>query len=381
MPTPATSAALRLVPPAPAASRRVREVYIDAFRGVMALAMVQGHVFEALLAPALREAPLYQLQLVLHGSTAPGFLFASGFVAGLPRAPLSLRASIRRARRLLFVLGVGYALHLPFFSLAKTLTATPAQLTALWACDALQAIAIAQLAVLGLQWIAGRRWTIAAAALAAAITAATPLVWSSGLSQRWPGALAAYLDRSGGSIFPLFPFAAFVLAGTVAGAQLGRQDPQTRRRRAVAWGLGLIALGTLLAAALAPRVDFWTVSPGYVLLRLGGLILLLLGVEAASTRAPLPTRVLALFGRETLQVFVLHLTLLYGGVVVAAPFAGWIGTLGFLQAAATLAALLPPLFACAWVWHRLKTRFPHEAQLALVFLGTAFVFEYLTRPW
>ena len=58
---------------------------------------------------------------MFHGSTAPGFLFASGFVAGLPRAPLSLTASLRRARRLLFVLGVGYALHLPYFSLWKVL--------------------------------------------------------------------------------------------------------------------------------------------------------------------------------------------------------------------------------------------------------------------
>ena len=51
------------------------------------------------------------------------FLFASGFVAGLPRAPLSLRASLRRARRLLFVLGVGYFLHLPYASVWKTLAA------------------------------------------------------------------------------------------------------------------------------------------------------------------------------------------------------------------------------------------------------------------
>ena len=69
--------------------------------------MVQGHLAETLLSPAARADPLYQLQLLFHGSTAPGFLFASGFVAGLPRAPLSARASLRRARRLFFILGVG----------------------------------------------------------------------------------------------------------------------------------------------------------------------------------------------------------------------------------------------------------------------------------
>src|SRR6185295_3316307 len=147
--------------------RRSREIYIDAFRGVMALLMVQGHIFDDLVSAADRAATWYQFQVMFHGSTAPGFLFASGFVAGLPRAPLSLKASIRRARRLLFVLGVGYALNLPYFSLVKTLhESTPQQITALLSCNALHVIAVTQIFVLGLQWLAGRRWTLFAGLLA-----------------------------------------------------------------------------------------------------------------------------------------------------------------------------------------------------------------------
>ena len=37
---------------------------------------------DVLLSADAKAAWLYQLQLVFHGSTAPGFLFASGFVAG-----------------------------------------------------------------------------------------------------------------------------------------------------------------------------------------------------------------------------------------------------------------------------------------------------------
>jgi len=59
----------------------------------MALVMVQGHVLDTLLTPLARAEPLYVFQQMFHGSTAPGFLFASGFVAGLPRAPLSARAA------------------------------------------------------------------------------------------------------------------------------------------------------------------------------------------------------------------------------------------------------------------------------------------------
>ena len=252
----------------------------------MALAMVQGHFTDTLLAKAVQAQPWYVFQQMFHGSTAPGFLFASGFVAGLPRAPLSLRASLRRARRLLFVLGVGYFLHLPYFSLWKTVGASsPAERALLFACDALQVIAATQLFVLLLQWVAGRHWTRWAGALAVAVIAATPLVWSSGLSARLPEALAPWLDESTGSRFPVFPFAAFVLAGTLAGATLGRAEPKMRHRREVAWGLGLVALGVVLGRALAGRVDYWGASPAYVFVRLGGLLLLLRLVEAAATRA------------------------------------------------------------------------------------------------
>ena len=346
----------------------------------MALVMMQGHVFDALMSPISRAAPLYLLQATLHGSTAPGFLFASGFVAGLPRSPLSWTASVRRARRLLFVLAVGYAIHLPYFSLWKTLSATPAEKAALFACDALQVIAVTQLAVLALQWACGRYWVPVAATLAAIVLVAGPGIWASDVARRLPAPVGAYLDMSvTPSHFPVFPFAAFVLAGTVAGAALGRQDPATRRRRGLVGGGILIATGLALAAPLRWVVDFWGVSPAYALIRIGALLLILLGVEAASRRIALSP--LALLGHETLLVYVLHLLMLYGGVVGASPLARHFDTLGFAAAVGVLLLMLPIVFAAAWAWDRFKSRAPHAAQLALVFLSVAFVYEFLTRPW
>lgn len=371
--------------PAPRPSGRPpsrREVYIDAFRGLMALVMVQGHLCETLLTPELRADPVYRFQVLFHGSTAPGFLFASGFVAGLPRAPLSLTAAVRRARRLLFVLGLGYALHLPYLSLWKTVEeATPAELRVLFAADALQTIAVTQLLVLYVQRLAGRRWVWVAAALAVAILALGPLVWSSGVSSTLPPWLGAYLDRSHGSMFPVFPFSATVLAGTVAGAHLGRQDRRTRGRRSLRWGLGLLAAGAALSWALWDEVWFWGVSPGYALLRLGALVLLLRGVESAAARGWPGIGELALLGHETLLVYVLHLYLLFGWLFGPAPFGLLAGRLGFGGALFALLGMLPMLFYASRLWHAAKVRAPHEAQLALVFVSTLFVWEFLTRPW
>jgi uncharacterized membrane protein len=287
----------------------------------MALVMVQGHVYERLLEPLARADPLYQFQLVFHGSTAPGFLFASGFVAGLPRAPLSARASLRRARRLLFILAIGYIIHLPYFSIWKIANeATPRQLAALYACDALQVIALTQLGVIGLQWLAGKRWTTVAGVATLMILAAGPGIWAGEASQHLPLALGTCLDRASGSTFPIFPFSAFVLAGTVAGAGIGRQEPSRRRRRALGWGVGLVLGGVALAWALRGWVDFWRgASPAYTLIRLGGLVLLLRLVEAGADRRWIGIPTLALLGHETLHVYILHLYFLHGGIISVAP--------------------------------------------------------------
>jgi fucose 4-O-acetylase-like acetyltransferase len=348
----------------------------------MALVMVQGHATDILLTTAARTQPWYVFQQMFHGSTAPGFLFASGFVAGLPRAPLSLRASLRRARRLLFVLGVGYFLHLPYFSLWKTVGASsPGERAALLACDALQVIALTQLFVLGLQWIAGERWARWAAALAVLVIAATPFVWSSGLSARLPEVLAPWLDQATGSRFPVFPFSAFVLGGTLAGATLGRAEQRRRYRREIAWGLGLVAGGVVLAAVLSGKVDFWGPSPAYAVVRLGGLLLLLRAVEGAAQREWPGIRALALLGHETLLVYVLHLYLLFGGVLGPSPLPSWNGELGFAGALGVLLLMLPVLLAAAWLWRTAKHRAPREAQLLLVFVTVAFLYEFAVRPW
>ena len=79
-----------------------------------------------------------------------------------------------------------------------------------------------------------------------------------------------------------------MLAGTVAGAALGRQDPRDAGGGAAsAWGFGLIGAGRAAGRSrCAGVVDFWGVSPAYALIRLGALLLILLGVESARARGP-----------------------------------------------------------------------------------------------
>jgi acyltransferase len=198
-----------------------------------------------------------------------------------------------------------------------------------------------------------------------------------------PLPLGACLDASAPSQsrFPLFPFSAFVLAGTVTGATVGRQEPHRRHRRALGAGLLLLTAGFALARLLDQWVDFWGVSPAYVLIRLGGLLLILPLIEAWTAREWPGSRPVALLGRETLLVFVLHLQIIYGGVLASGPLSPLMGRLGLAEAGLTLALMIPVLYAAAWAWHRVKVRAPHEATLILAFMGTAFVLEFVRRAW
>ena len=221
-----------------------------------------------------------------------------------------------------------------------------------------------------------------AGALGVVIVAVGPWVWAAHLSSRLPPFLAAYLDNRSGLDLSRLPLRRLRARGNGGGSG-------ARPTRAPGCGtagpspgaLGLLAAGALLAPLLEGRVDYWSISPAYVLVRLGGLLLLLRAVEALVSFGMPGTEALALLGRETLLVFVLHLYLLFGGIAGTPPLARYVSRLGLGEAFVALGLMAVVLLAAAWLWRSAKQRAPHEASLALAFLSVAFLYEFVTRPW
>jgi len=299
-------------------------------------------------------------------------------------APVScVRACAAPAARLPS-LGSATFLHLPYFSLWKTLGATSAgERALLFACDALQVIAATQLFVLFLQWIAGRQWTRWAGVIAVAVIAATPLVLVLGGRRAPPGSPRSLARREYGLALSRLSVRGVVLAGTLAGAtsRPGRAASAPPPRGGL--GLGLVVLGVALSRG--------ALGPGGLLGRFTGLTpscgsagccsCCAWSRPATSARVP-GTRALALLGHETLLVYVLHLTLLFGGVFGDSPLTRWHARMGLPGAFGVLLLLLPATarrgVACGAT---AKHRAPHEAQLALVFVTVAFLYEFAVRPW
>jgi hypothetical protein len=197
----------------------------------------------------------------------------------------------------------------------------------------------------------------------------TPFAWQYGRNS--PVWLASLLSIQSRSIFPLFPYAGFAFAGAAWGylhslaRERGRESAFLRR---CAFGAVALALGSLAAGNLPlPQIysDFWSASPVSFLFRVGLLTLVVVGARFVEPRLLSGLRPLAVVGKQSLSIYVLHLPILYGsafnpdtslrkGLGVPLPLAEtilvWLG----------LAALMVGV-ALWWDWWRKDHRWQSRA--------------------
>jgi len=96
-----------------------REPFLDYFRGIIILLMIQGHLFRALLDSSIKSSSWFRIHEYIHGVVAPGFLFLAGFLFYYTIHNKNTSDLIIKIRRLSGIVILGYFLHLPFFSLQK----------------------------------------------------------------------------------------------------------------------------------------------------------------------------------------------------------------------------------------------------------------------
>ena len=355
-------------PQKPAGSRLL---FLDWLRAWALLVMVETHVFNATLLSETRSAGWFHTLNFVNGLVAPSFLFVSGFVflVAAQKRLEDLRGLgkpfWRQTGRVGMVWGIGYLMHLPSYSpLALARGVTSDQWLGFFRVDVLHAIAATWLfLLLSLVAIRSERWQRAwFAGWAVAISALAPLMWSIEFHHFMPAPLAAYLNVKTGSLFPLFPWSAFMLAGVACASWF----LDARRRGAersfmlqvafvgIAWVLVGKYSGPFRFLPEADSTDWWA-DPRTFLLRLG-IVLLLLGVcySYGLMRAPSKSFLLDV-SRQSLFVYVAHLLVIYGPFWAGRSTADVVGqTQGpaiCLAASVTLAGMM---VAGARAWGALK---------------------------
>lgn len=370
--------------------------FVDLLRGFAILVMVETHVVNAYLPVGLKQGSEFFFWVAfVNGLVAPSFLFATGFsliLQGRHRWDDWLRFRLpfwRQLRRLGFILLVAYNIHLQGYGLSWYLKNRDNAL--MWErtfkVDILQCIVASLLLLLLLALIVRRRSYLpfAAGGLGIAAALVTPWVWARDFRPDLPLGLALYLNPHKVSLFPLFPWISFVMAGACAahyflGSVEAGTVPRYMKRAALA-GAGLIAAGLLLRPVpwtLPGRVDFYTTSPLYLMIRLGCVLLvaaLLYGCEARGAGAKWlgPVRIA---GQESLLVYGAHLYVIYSllrrqlGPVLGLE-AGY--AVCFLLSAAIIALMLP----LARAWHALKKKRPRAVRVGQGIVVAAMVVSFL----
>ena len=344
-----------------------RVIFVDLTRALAVILMIAGHTVSGLLNPAYNASPWFDVWQFQRGLTSSLFLLLSGFAFSVATArhwPSHLRLSgafLRRLRRFSFFLLLGYTLHMPVQSVRAIWHLDPVAWRGFVAVDVLQLIGATFITIQFLVFFCRSRavFAVTCLVLAALILVSTPTAWDAPWGQHLPDAVRAFFTVSGGSTFPMVPFAASVLIGAATGqlyAHWGAAHLLTFANRVLFGG----ALVLTIPGALARYYHWMPFGDGpsgaipmeYVLRT--GVSFAILGVAAhVSTRLTGIPKLVGALAQESLTVYYLHLCLVYGSIwsfgiqqVIGGPVLG----LGAAFGVAGVVAILMVGVALYWNW-------------------------------
>lgn len=328
-----------------------RLAYIDWLRGLACVLMFQTHCYDAWLGGAARNSTFFMWSQVGGTFPAPLFLFLAGIsfaiVTGKLRQKGLSASSIagKTIRRGAEILALGFLFRLQEFAISLGW----APWSDLFRVDILNTIGVSMMLMGLMCWslsaVNNRRDTsvladsvepckqnrakfiVAALLSAVAISALTPMLWTTWRLHFLPWELESYINgvhnlgQPQSWLFPIFPWAGFAFAGLAFGFVLMSEGAQK-----LSWRLffaAALAGGALIYAAkffdsrqlhIYPVFDFWHTSPEFFMMRVG-LLLLLVFLAYAWCRWGLGQTgfsPLIQLGNTSLLVYWVHLELVYG---------------------------------------------------------------------
>lgn len=276
--------------------------WLDFFRGLAVLVMIETHVVNTFMDSSLREHSWFALLNYVNGLVAPSFLFIAGFIQGgewrkSATKPINYA---RRAWRLAGTCMLGYGMHFPLGEVLHGLWSDAYRVGS--GVDVLQCLSAGLGMLLAVQW-AARKFGGAKAAVywwGAVVALAGATILIAPLAQTWTGGpifIRGWVNVSTGSLFPVFPWLGFVFLGALVGA--------LPERAAVRWAT---VVGLAAISWTCRDVVFSAVSPSFFLERAAWVV----GLATVCTWGRAFPAAVLYAGRHSLKFYVAHLTLITG---------------------------------------------------------------------
>lgn len=283
-----------------------RLLWLDLFRGLAVLGMVWTHSVHTFLDAPLHETAWYHERDYYHGLIAPAFFWIAGFVRAHVTSA-AVKPALPALKRLLMVLLIGYLMYVPWLDLFHAQAWRAACTVNVLHC----------LAVSGMLMLVAERFGRWRQGVAAVM-----MVFFVGLqksAESWhTGVLFIdqYFNRSQGSLFALFPWVGFGLAGFLTrGIWNGTADRHA----------ALVAATGAVLAFVQPYSPWPGGLPEFFLERLGWVMMAAVLVACVADRLNHVTGWLRLAGRESLLLYVVHLLLIHAVPLPRQPLQVLIG--------------------------------------------------------
>lgn len=371
-----------------------RFAFLDVLRGFAVLWMIQVHLTNVLLDPSLRETLIFYLLNISNGFVAPAFIFCagSGLWIALDRkgaSYLSYGTDLwLYMRRLVYILLWGYMLHVPFYSLERTLRGTEQELLPWLQTDVLQTIVYASLIALACFLIIRdlRKTTIVYGVLAIIIMTGTVFVWDSDPAAWLPGSLAIMILPAPASLFPLLPWMCYLFAGAFITGVFMRSEQKTR----LAWRMIWLSIAVSVLIFLLKLLPFnspwtnswWSTSPGLHLFRISGVVLVMCVLYLVEQRLR-NSRFgieLQIIGNESLFLYISHLLIVYGSAAIIIKTITGVTSTGYAGIGIAWVALTVPLLLVIRWWHTFKRNRPEVARKVIVGQMCIMILAFLLIP-
>ncbi|MEO7135113.1 MAG: heparan-alpha-glucosaminide N-acetyltransferase domain-containing protein [Vicinamibacterales bacterium] len=313
-----------------------RKVYLDWLRGLAVLVMVGAHVNDAWTRQEDRGRRLYMVTIFIAGLAAPLFLFLAGLTLSMAASARASKVGHAAAASMARLRGLQVFALAFLFRLQSQLLGWGALINIL-KVDILNVMGVAMIAAALIWTVSPHRLTriVLFAIATIAVAMSTPLIREAAMLAILPDAIEAYIrPLPGRTNFALFPWAAFLLAGAIAGELVYAAERVALEGR-LQFGLltaGLIGIAGGYIASLQPSIypvaNFWTSSPTFLFMRLGfcaAMLPIARGIDLFHAFArrqwstyfsepDVPGRVIATLGKSSLFVYWIHVEMAYGGL-------------------------------------------------------------------
>ncbi len=358
---------------------KVRYISADLLRGLVIIIMIEVHVFNAFLLPELKQTSWFSVLNFINGLVAPSFLFVSGFAfqvssgSKLDEIRKLGKAFWKKIGRIFQIIIIGYALHLPYYSFSKIINkSTQQQLQGFFAV-VLQCIGFGLLFLFLSRLLikSDKAYHYFLIASLVVVTLVSPLLWKIDFNQYVHPVIGNYFNRLNGSLFPIFPWLNFLLAGEIFAKYFvdarERNDEQKFIKTTAIAGIVTLLFGHLFYSGLFPQnLTSIIPNPIFFLERLGYVIVLFSLCWFADKKLNIKPQFILDASRESLLIYWLHLIIIYGMFWKGKSLAFIIGNnLTLTESILITLILIVLMILVAKLWGWTKSNYPKQSILII----------------